>query len=132
MGIRLDQLAPSGLTESQGHLTGTSVPRRPASSPPAGLQPQLAIFPESPSFPETPGPVEVAHADLRAAVEEINQGLRDLQTTLDIVRDEASGRSAVIVRDAEGNVLRQIPPEAVLHAFVQVRQIVGLLLDETA
>lgn len=118
MGIRLDQAVAVRLTESTGHASGQTAPRRPTSAPSASLQV---------SVPD----IHVSAPDLQAAIQEINQNLLDLQTSLDIVHDEASGRSAVVVRDGSGEVIRQLPPEAVLRAVVQVRRIVGILLDET-
>lgn len=122
MGIRLDQAAALRLSESTGQASGKAAPRRPTSAPAATARidvPEVAA-PEAPSV-----------AELRAAVEEINNNLQDLQTSLDIVHDDASGRSAAVVRDSEGKVIRQIPPEAVLRAVVQAKRIVGILLDES-
>ena len=122
MGIRLDQAAALRLTQSTGQPSGQAEPRRPTSASTAIPQPVVS---------EAPPPPAPSDAALQAAVEEINQNLLELQTTLEIVRDEPSGRSAVVVRDASGKVIRQVPPEAVLHAYVQIRRIVGILLDES-
>ena len=119
MGIRLDQAAALRLVESTGHPSDQAAPRRPTSAPSAS--PQIFV----PDIEITSG------LELQAAVQEINNNLQELQTSLDIVRDEASGRAAVVVRDSQGEVIRQLPPEAVLRAVVQVRRIVGILLDET-
>ena len=118
MGIRLDQAVALRLDESAGRPSGQTAPRRPTSAPAVTVQIEV---------PE----VVTSTPELQAAVQEINNNLLDLQTSLDIVRDEASGQSVVVVRNAEGEVIRQLPPEAVLHAVVQVRRIVGILLDET-
>lgn len=126
MGIRLDQAAAARLSESAGRASVQGAPRQPTHSPQAA--PQVA-----PGGPEPAGSASAppAAASLQAAIGEINQNLQDLQTSLDIVHDDASGRSAVIVRDSNGKVIRQLPPQAVLNAFAQVRRIVGVLLDET-
>ena len=133
MGIRLNQAAALRLAESTGRPSGQAAPRRPTSAPTATSQqaaPGPAPAPVAvPSAPPATAPLP--EVSVRNAVEEINRNLQDLQTTLDIVHDESSGRSAVIVRDSEGKIVRQIPPEAVLHALVQVKRIVGILLDET-
>ena len=126
MGIRLDQAAASRLAESAGRGSVQSAPRRPTHSPPAASQ-----FVSGGVDVSSLAPAQPSTAKLRAAIEEINQNLQDLQTSLDIVHDDASGRSAVVVRDSEGKVIRQLPPQAVLDAFARVRQIVGVLVDTT-
>ena len=122
MGIRLDQAAALRLTQSTGQPSEQAAPRRPTSV--------SAVIPQ-PVVPPEPTVSAPSHAALQVAVEEINQSLQELQTSLEIVRDDASGRSSVVVRDATGEVIRQVPPEAVLHAYVQIRRIVGILLDES-
>lgn len=127
MGLRLDQtvaaVEPPGLG---GQLSGASTTRPAATSQSAPI-----VLPHMAGFPTTAS-TGVSTEELRQAVANINQGLQDLQVELDIVRDEASGRSAVVVKNADGQVIRQIPPDAVLRAFVQVRRVIGLLLDEAA
>ena len=124
MGIRLDQATALRLAESTGRSSGQIAPRRPASVP---TSTETAAAP-----PSGPAVTPVTAEALQVVVEEINQNLQALQTSLDIIHDDASGRSSVIVRNSDGEVIRQLPPEEVLHAVVQVRRIVGILLDETA
>ena len=126
MGIRLDQAAALRLAESAGRTSAQSAPRRPTHTPPAAQQ-----APTVELAPVIQTDVQVSTRALRAAIEEINQNLQSLQTSLDIIHDDPSGRSAVVVRDSEGKVIRQLPPQAVLDAFARVRQIVGVLVDES-
>lgn len=133
MGIRLDQAATLRLQESTGRPSGQTAPRRPTSAQPATPQSAAsgAVFAPAPAASAVPSPATSPEVSLQTAVEEINRNLQDLQTSLDIIHDEASGRSAAVVRNSDGEVIRQIPPEAVLRAIAQVHRIVGILLDET-
>jgi len=67
---------------------------------------------------------------MESTLEGINSYLNEIGSSLSFIHDEASGRSAVQVLDAQGNVIRQIPPQEVLDAYARIRNIVGILLDE--
>jgi flagellar protein FlaG len=75
--------------------------------------------------------VEIDAAELERILEEINSYLAESQTSLSFIHDEASGRSAVQVLDANGNVIRQLPPQELLDVYAKIRNIVGILLDES-
>ena len=45
--------------------------------------------------------------------------------------DENTDRIVLEVLDANNEVVKQIPPEAWLHAIAQTRQITGLILDQS-
>lgn len=123
MGIRLDQIAAAGgLAEFVAPASGASTARRTAITPQSAPPPSPTVTP--------PAPPEVSTVELREAVAEINEALQSLQLSLNIIHDDASGRSVVVVRDADGNVVRQMPPDQVLRALAQVQKVVGLLFDE--
>ncbi|MCR4397985.1 MAG: flagellar protein FlaG [Firmicutes bacterium] len=67
------------------------------------------------------------------AVDAANRIAELVNTRLSFGYHEESGRCYVMVlRSDTGEVLRQIPPERMLEMLAQVRQIVGLILDQKA
>jgi flagellar protein FlaG len=70
-------------------------------------------------------------AELKSTLEEINKYLAESGSSLSFIHDEASGRSAVQVLDANGEVIRQVPPQELLDVYARIRNIVGILLDES-
>ncbi len=129
MGIRIDQagypgLDPAAETASPGTNTArrSEIGSRPAT-------PQLAsVAPETPAVDNA---FEADAAELESTLEEINKYLAEVGSSLSFIHDEASGRAAVQVLDADGNVIRQIPPQEVLDVYAKIRNIVGILLDES-
>ncbi|MET0029753.1 MAG: flagellar protein FlaG [Candidatus Thiodiazotropha sp.] len=92
--------------------------------------------------PAKPERVEAAQAqtaldrtELASKVENLNQLV---QRNLEFSVDEDTGRSVVRVIDSNtGEVVRQIPPEQILHVISQVQkasdgQLSGVLLDDQA
>jgi flagellar protein FlaG len=75
--------------------------------------------------------VEMDAAELENTLEEINSYLAESGSRLSFIHDEASGRSAVQVLDANGNVIRQLPPQELLDVYARIRNIIGILLDES-
>lgn len=68
--------------------------------------------------------------EMTGAVSSLNRSVQNIQRGIEFSVDEASGRSVVKVVDREtGDVIRQLPPEAVLAAarqikeFLEVRQV---------
>jgi flagellar protein FlaG len=128
MGMRIDQAGYPGLDPAAGTASsGTNTARRSEiSSRPAA--PQLAsVESETPAVDNT---VKADAAELENTLEEINKYLTEAGSSLAFIHDEASGRSAVQVLDADGNMIRQIPPQEVLDVYAKIRNIVGILLDE--
>jgi len=128
MGMRIDQAGYPGLDPAAGTTSsGTNTARRvEISSRPA--TPQLAsVGPQTPAVADA---VEIDAAEMESTLEGINSYLNEIGSSLSFIHDEASGRSAVQVLDAQGNVIRQIPPQEVLDAYARIRNIVGILLDE--
>jgi flagellar protein FlaG len=75
--------------------------------------------------------MEMDAAELKETLEKINSALIESGSRLSFIHDEASGRSAVQVLDADGNVIRQLPPQELLDVYAKIRNIVGILLDES-
>jgi flagellar protein FlaG len=57
----------------------------------------------------------ITKEQVQAAVQQIQKYLTDSQRTLEFHIDEASGTPVVMVRDANGDLIRQIPSAETLH-----------------
>jgi flagellar protein FlaG len=84
----------------------------------------------------TPAGADAAHmdaAEVESTLEGINARLAELGSSLSLnfIHDEASGRSAVQIVDENGEVIRQVPPQELLDVYAKIRNIVGILLDES-
>ena len=138
MGIRIDQAGSPGLDPAAGTTSGVSTARRVASSPPATSQAapsppvDLQMFSEAAAQVQiSMPPQEMDVAEMTSTLEGINEYLNEMGSSLSFVHDEASGRSAVQVLDERGEVIRQIPPQELLDVYAKIRDIVGILLDES-
>jgi flagellar protein FlaG len=130
MGIRIDQAGYPGLDPAAGTKSGVNTDRRVGSSPPA--TPQFASV--EAQTPQMLGGAEAAKMDaagMENTLEGINKYLKESGSSLNFIQDEASGRSAVQVVDEHGEVIRQIPPQELLDVYAKIRNIVGILLDES-
>ena len=132
MGIRIDQAGYPGLDPAAGTTSsGTNTARRvEISSKPATPQP-VSVEPHLLEMQAVADAVEMDAAELESTLEEINSYLTETGSSLSFIYDEASGRSAVQVLDASGNVIRQVPPQELLDVYARIRNIVGILLDES-
>ncbi len=129
MGMRIDQAGYPGLDRAAGTTSsGTNTARRveisskPATPQLASAEPQTLVVADA---------VEKDAAEVEGTLEEINSYLNDVGSSLSFIHDEASGRSAVQVLDANGQVIRQVPPQELLDVYAKIRNIVGILLDES-
>jgi len=68
-----------------------------------------------PSTSNQAPPEPIAKDQLQAAVQQIQKFLAESQRTLDFQIDESSGMPIVTVRDANGEIIRQIPNAEALH-----------------
>lgn len=130
MGMRIDLAGYPGLDPAAGATSSganTTVRRIESSTTPATTQPASVTMP-SLSSADTGA---AGSAELESALEGINEYLHEIGSSLNFIHDEASGRSAVQVVDEQGNVIRQIPPQEMLDAYARIRNIVGILLDES-
>ena len=84
----------------------------PAGKPNADASAAVAIAPTSAN--DAP-PAPVAKEQVQAAVQQIQKFLAESQRTLDFQIDESSGMPIVTVRDAKGEIIRQIPNAEALH-----------------
>lgn len=70
---------------------------------------------------------------LKKAIESLNSASQIVNKQLRFQLHEGSGRMKVqVVNSATQEVIKEIPPEAVLEAAARVKEIIGLLLDERA
>jgi flagellar protein FlaG len=130
MGMRIDLAGYPGLDPAAGTTpsgASAAVRRVESSTTPATAQPMSVAMQSLPAG-NTAG---TGSTELESALEGINQYLHDVGSSLNFIHDEASGRSAVQVVDEQGRVIRQIPPQEMLDAYARVRNIVGILLDES-
>ena len=71
------------------------------------------------------------HADFINAVVEINKALEKIPTTLAFQVDETSNRFVVNVADiSTGELIRQIPGDAVLRIARQLESLKGIIFDD--
>ena len=130
MGMRIEQAGYPGLDPAAGTTssgTNTTVRRVESSTTPA--KPQFASV-ESQTIAATRAE-ETDAAELKSALDGINKYLVETGSSLNFIYDEASGRSAVQVVDESGEVIRQLPPQELLDVYARIRDIVGILLDES-
>lgn len=97
---------------------------RSVAAQPGGKTPSQPAVQEKAAEPV--GPVQTERA-----VQEINQALKTLSTSLHFEIDEPSGRTLVKVIDRDsGEVLRQIPSEATLQIARSLDKLVGHLVNQ--
>lgn len=138
MGIRIHQAGSPGLDPAAGTTPSVNTARRVASSLPAtshtipstSVDPQLISEAAAHISLSAPQPAMDA-AEMESILEGINKYLSEIGSSLSFIYDEASGRYAVQVLDESGEVIRQIPSQELLDAYAKIRDIVGILLDES-
>ncbi|MCD5406711.1 MAG: flagellar protein FlaG [Desulfotomaculum sp.] len=80
---------------------------------------------------ELTAPNKVTREALESAIEQANQILQIYRVNLNFQLHEASGEFLVQVVNSESKeVIREIPPEWLLDMVAQIRDAVGLLVDE--
>jgi flagellar protein FlaG len=131
MGIRIDMAGYPGLDPAAGTAspgTNTVDRRIESSNPPA--KPQFASV-EPQTIAAAGAEEQMDAAELESTLEGINEYLIEIGSSLNFIYDEASGRSAVQVLDDKGEIIRQLPPQELLDVYARIRNIVGILLDES-
>lgn len=79
----------------------------------------------------TPSPVDLEVAGLMAA--ELDSALQQLEGDFSVSVDRVTGMIVVRITDqATGEIVKQIPPQELLDADVNMEKIVGLLVDARA
>ena len=75
---------------------------------------------------------EALRNNLRKALEQLNDQMKDSGQDLNFSMDEAIDRVVVTVRHSKtGEVIRQIPDETVLRVAHNLENVRGMLLNET-
>jgi len=75
----------------------------------------------------------ISHAELKKAVDKINEKAQQVMRELKFSMDDNSNRVVIKVIDQNTKeVIREIPPEAVLHTAEQIDTLQGILLKEKA
>lgn len=123
--IKLVSSVPSNL--ANGQPPAKSVPDRAAPAiAPEKLKSQADNTKEA-----TMNELTANHAEFKKAVIEINKALEKIPTTLAFQVDEASKRFIVNVADiSTGELIRQIPGDAVLRIARQLESLKGLIFDD--
>ena len=83
--------------------------------------------------PEKNAKHAIRHADLKKAVEKINEKAKQVMREQKFTKDDNSNRVVIKVIDQNTKeVIREIPPEAVMHTAEQIDTLQGILLKEKA
>ena len=139
------------LTELQGGSHPISAPQARAAVP-ASLSVQTTQAPADahlsdgvahPSIPapapkvQAPKPVDIKvdieklRANLKESIEKMNQVMRDGGRSLNFSMDEKLGGLVILVKNADtGEVVRQIPNDAVVRMAHSLEDFKGVLLNE--
>ena len=123
--IKFVSSVPSNL--ANGQPTSKSVPERVAPTiAPERLKSQADSIKEA-----TVNELDRNHADYKKAVLEINKALEKIPTTLAFQVDQNSKRFVVNVADVStGELIRQIPGDAVLRIARQLESLKGIIFDD--
>jgi flagellar protein FlaG len=90
-------------------------------------------IPERPAEPFVKFDPRELHENLKHAIDELNKQLADSGRSLGIRMDDVLNTPVVTVKSTRtGEVIRQIPSEAVLKVAHTFEQLKGLLVDETS
>lgn len=83
--------------------------------------------------PQEPYDAQALHRNLKEAVEHLNKQLLDSGRSLGFKMDEALSMPIVTVKNSRtGEVIRQIPSEAVVRVAHTLDELKGLLYDESS
>jgi flagellar protein FlaG len=123
--IKLVSSVPSNLANSQP--AAKSVPARVAPT----IAPERLKISADNVKAATFNELTANHADYKKAVVEINRALEKIPTTLAFQVDDASKRFVVNVADiSTGDIIRQIPGDAVLRIARQLESMKGIIFDD--
>ena len=123
--IKLVSSVPSNLANSQP--AAKSVPARVAPT----IAPERLQISADNVKAATVNELTANHADYKKAVVEINRALEKIPTTLAFQVDDASKRFVVNVADiSTGDIIRQIPGDAVLRIARQLESMKGIIFDD--
>jgi flagellar protein FlaG len=123
--IKLVSSVPSNL--ANGQSISKAVPDRVSPK----IAPERLISQADHTKEATISELNKNHADFKKAVVEINKALEKIPTTLAFQVDESSKRFVVNVADiSTGELIRQIPGDAVLRIARQLESLKGILFDD--
>ena len=122
--IKLVSSIPSNL--ANGQPTAKAVPDRVAPK----VAPEKLKSQADNTKAATMNELNENYADFKKAVVEINKALEKIPTTLAFQVDEVSNRFIVNVADiSTGELIRQIPGDAVLRIARQLESLKGIIFD---
>lgn len=99
-----------------------------AQSLPPGIRPQGP--PPTPAAPKVDFDPEKMMANIRQAIEHLNAQMSSSGRSLGFAMDDVLNRPVVTVKDTKsGEVIRQIPSEAVIRVAHTLEDLRGLLYD---
>lgn len=123
--IKLVSSVPSSL--ANGQPTTRSVPERTAPK----IEPEKLKMQADRTKVATLSELNENHADFKKAVKAVNEALEKIPTTLAFQVDESSKRFVVNVADiSTGELIRQIPGDAVLRIARQLESLKGIIFDD--
>ena len=123
--IKLVSSVPSNLANSQP--AAKSVPARVSPA----IAPERLKNSANNVKVETVNELTAQHQDFIKAVVEINKALQKIPTTLAFQVDGTSNRFVVNVADiSTGELIRQIPGDAVLRIARQLESLKGIIFDD--
>ena len=123
--IKLVSSVPSSL--AKGQPTTRSVPERTAPK----IEPEKLKMQADNIKVATLSELNENHADFKKAVRAVNEALEKIPTTLAFQVDESSKRFVVNVADiSTGELIRQIPGDAVLRIARQLESLKGIIFDD--
>ncbi len=74
----------------------------------------------------------LSNEEIAGLVAELNKAMEMVGTTLAFYVDEDTKKTVVRVMDSNtGEVIRQIPPEAMLKVSQRIAELLGILIDQT-
>ena len=123
--IKLVSSIPSNL--ANGQPTAKAVPDRVAPK----VAPEKLKSQADNTKAATMNELNENYVDFKKAVVEINKALEKIPTTLAFQVDEVSNRFIVNVADiSTGELIRQIPGDAVLRIARQLESLKGIIFDD--
>jgi len=141
----MDNVASSSAAP-QADLTASKLPRSASAGPATDAKPKLEELQSArPHVSAAEVAAEAAEGKVKSintlasvaesieeAVEVLNEALSRKHTSAQIRRDDQLNRFLVTIKDKEsGEVVREVPPEALLKFARNLEELKGILFDET-
>ena len=122
--------AINALTGSETRIPTTAATPTPAAAPSRPARPEPA--PEPPR--RDPDASAKQRADLDAALARLGEALAKVRPQpyrVSIRKDEESGQVVILIKNTEGDVIKQYPPEKILNLHQSMDDLIGMIVDET-